>query len=72
MGVECFRARPFLDNDESVWPELGLKGAEGWNINHGYVLNAALLCVHSRHVGSELLEHGIAHARFGGDKGEDV
>jgi hypothetical protein len=72
MGVESFRADLFLDNNESVWPKLGLKGAKGWNIDHKIVLDADLLRPNSRHVGPELLEHGIAHARFGGDKGEDV
>jgi hypothetical protein len=71
MSVQCFHARLFLDNDGSVWPKLGLKGLKvGTSITGTYSMQPS--SADSRHIGSELLEHCIAHAGFGGDKGEDV
>jgi hypothetical protein len=66
VSIQGFGTRPFLHNHEGIRSKLCLEGAEGGSIHNRDILDAALLRVHSRHVGSELMEHDIAHARLRG------
>ena len=65
-------ALPFLDHDESVGPELGLKASDPLGIDRRAIFDAALLGMHRGHIGAEFLEDRFAHAGLGGDDGDDV
>ena len=70
MGLEIVHGLPLFDDHESVRAELGERAAIG--VDRGAVLDAALLGMHGRHVGLEVLEDLVALAGLGGDYGDDV
>src|SRR6516225_2585964 len=72
MRLERSRALPFLDDDEAVRAECGLERADALGIDGRPVFDAALLGMHGRHIGAELLQDGLALAGLRGDDGKDM
>src|SRR5262249_26242285 len=61
---------PLFDHDESVGTEFGERAPV--SIDGSAVLDAALLGMHGRHIGLEVLQHLFALSGLGSDDGDDV
>ena len=70
MGFQSVHAGPLLDHHKRVGSTGGLKGRCWCCVDGRPVFDAPLLGQDRRHIGAEMLQHGLAHARLGGDDGQ--
>jgi len=72
MGLQGLDAGPLFDHRDHVRPGGRLRPDAGGHVDHGGILQTALLCEHLRHDPAELRQEGLAAAFDDFNGGDDA